>query len=218
MELRGVKQHQLVRSQLVIHEALTQLILSSTMQNTSKGKSLVPARKLEKNLKKAITNFQLSLDIHNNSVSDQLDLEESKTPLKVSEKTISFPEWFRTSIAAVYTEKIPNTIQYLCRSLDLTDNWVEFLIQQMRSKNQRLSQMSANDYNESMKEEQEEFKGDPVNAQIATTFSQSNTTNMTLSQLVDSNGRNQVLNSRKRTLNDVELDFGKDNNNEASQR
>ena len=98
------------------------------MQNTSKGKSLVPARKLEKNLKKAITNFQLSLDIHNNSISDELDLEESKTPLKASSKTISFPEWFRTSIAAVYTEKIPNTIQYLCRSLDLTDNWVEFLI------------------------------------------------------------------------------------------
>lgn len=42
---------------------------------------------------------------------------------------IRFPEWFRTSVALVYAERIPTTIQYLCRSLEMNDPWIDFLIE-----------------------------------------------------------------------------------------
>ena len=48
ISLRGVKQFFLVRNQLQIHLALTQILLCGKTCNTSKGKSMAPGRKLEK--------------------------------------------------------------------------------------------------------------------------------------------------------------------------
>ena len=48
MSLRGVKTFFLVRNQLQIHLALTQILLCGKTCNTSKGKSMAPGRKLEK--------------------------------------------------------------------------------------------------------------------------------------------------------------------------
>ena len=42
---------------------------------------------------------------------------------------MKFEEWFRMSVAKVYAERIPTTIQYLCRKLEMQDPWVNFLIE-----------------------------------------------------------------------------------------
>ena len=52
--LDGVKQHQIVRGQVLIHELLTRVLLDR----------MTPAKRMIKRLEKAIGEFQLSLDIH----------------------------------------------------------------------------------------------------------------------------------------------------------
>jgi len=52
------------------------VLLCGETKNTSKGKSLAPARKLEKNLKKAIRDFQLQIDIHNNCLEDNFNADK----------------------------------------------------------------------------------------------------------------------------------------------
>ena len=53
-----------------------------------------------------------------------------------------FPEWFRTSVAMVYAEKIPTTIEYLCRVLEVNDPWVDSIIEHLRHKQVIMDKMS----------------------------------------------------------------------------
>lgn len=49
------------------------------------------------------------------------------------------------SIATVYAEQIPSTIEYLCKALELTDPWVKFMFDQMRSKALMLNRLDFED-------------------------------------------------------------------------
>ena len=40
----------------------------------------------------------------------------------------NFQDWFRCSIATVYADKIPSTIEYLCKALEFQDPLVDLLI------------------------------------------------------------------------------------------
>ena len=52
--------------------------------------------------------------------------QPKRTP---ADGVMKFEEWFRMSVAKVYAERIPTTIQYLCRKLEMQDPWVNFLIE-----------------------------------------------------------------------------------------
>ena len=49
------------------------------------------------------------------------------------------------SIATVYAEQIPSTIEYLCKALEMTDPWVKFMFDQMRSKALMLNRLENDD-------------------------------------------------------------------------
>lgn len=112
----------------MIHEQLTRVLLCGQTKNTSKGKSMDPARKLEKNLKKVIRDFRLVLDVYQSSHSSGTALGGLK-----------FEEWFRLTIVEVFTEKMPSTVEYLCRALDVQDSYASLVFQQMRTKTLILS-------------------------------------------------------------------------------
>ena len=65
--------------------------------------------------------------------------------VSVGLKSINFNEWFRMSIATVYAEQIPSTIEYLCKALEMTDPWVKFMFDQMRSRALMLNRLDSDD-------------------------------------------------------------------------
>ena len=65
--------------------------------------------------------------------------------VSVGLKSINFHEWFRMSIATVYAEQIPSTIEYLCKALEMTDPWVKFMFDQMRSRALMLNRLDTDD-------------------------------------------------------------------------
>ena len=64
---------------------------------------------------------------------------EGEQKRSLTDGVMRFDEWFRMSVARVYAERIPTTIQYLCRKLEMQDPWVDFLIESMHHKAQMLS-------------------------------------------------------------------------------
>ena len=120
-QLTEMKQPQLVRYQLNIHKRLTEILLCGKSSNTSKGKSMAPGRKLEKNLKHSIRNFQLEVDMMPFYEED-------------SSCHIDFKAWFRTSVFEPYGDKISSTIQFLCKALQIDDPWIYKQLSLMRQK------------------------------------------------------------------------------------
>ena len=101
------------------------------------------------------------------------------------------------SIATVYAEQIPSTVEYLCKALEMTDPWVKFMFDQMRSKALMLNRLNSDDVmvadSTSAATPMEETKGNDSGFTLK---------NITLSQLinVEESKKNNV--GRKRKLVD----------------
>ena len=67
MALDIVKSQHILKNGIIVHKSLTVILLTSKTALTSKGKCLKPSRLLEKELKSAIRNFQLAVDLLANS-------------------------------------------------------------------------------------------------------------------------------------------------------
>ena len=90
---------------------------------------MAPERKIEKQLKRAIRNFHLSLDLYNN-----IDADSHAVTIEHKTTQVDFERWFRESLVEAYASKIPSTIQYLVDSLEIVDPWVHYVLQAMRNK------------------------------------------------------------------------------------
>jgi len=100
----------------------------------------------------------------------------------------------------VYAERIPTTIEYLCKSLELSDPWVNFVLEQMRSKTLMLSHRADSD--SSNQGYQSTTK--------STSSAAAQLKNLTLSQLMDNGtGHSGTVqpntSSRKRKLGQSEI-------------
>ena len=93
----------LARHEVKIHSFLTEVLLCGKTCLTSKGKSMAPGKKLEKQLKKAIRDFRLAIDIRNFSMDDTPHEDSSK----VGNEAIEFESWFKTTIVNPYVDRIP---------------------------------------------------------------------------------------------------------------
>jgi len=67
---------------------------------TSKGKSMFPSRKLEKQLKRAIRDFQLAADM----------FEFDTLAQDAKADCLQFRDWFRVGVVETYSTQIPSTI------------------------------------------------------------------------------------------------------------
>lgn len=63
-------------------------------------------RKLEKALKKALRKFQFLLEAHSHTPEQELCYPKFET-------------WYNQTIVDVYSSTIPDTVTYLCKTLDL---------------------------------------------------------------------------------------------------
>ena len=164
LQHEAVRQHSLVRRQFVVHDILTRILLMGNQSIQSNGKDVVKSKalsKLEKQLKKAMRDFQLCIDIHNDSDVNVLS-------------KVDFKAWFKSSIAEVYATKIPLTIEYLCDRLETSDPWVDFLLKQQRAKLEMQTRLQSGTVDVQMEEQSSESK-------------QASPANDSLSQLLNSN-------------------------------
>jgi len=61
-------------------------------------------------------NFQLAVDL-------------------LQDKSLVFQDWFNQTIVFAYGTKIPLTVEFLCKKLEIDDTQIKTIIKTMRSKN-----------------------------------------------------------------------------------
>ena len=78
-KLEAVKQNHIVKNGINVHKCLTLILLCGKTTLTSKGKSLQPNKKQEKNLLTSIRNFQLAVDLllSSTEIDDQATIDTS---------------------------------------------------------------------------------------------------------------------------------------------
>ena len=106
---------QVLLCHLKIHKLLSQALLCGKSEVTSKGKSLAPNRKLQKALKKEILNLRLQCAV-----------------LYFDSSSKQFEKWFTAAVVHPYVEHMPNVVQFMCKKLEIEDEWLGKKLARMR--------------------------------------------------------------------------------------